>query len=1636
MNDPKKIAGGRATEAGMGFQAAVVTWFAAQYLADTPIGTQFGLPSSVRIVGLQCETGDALDDLVVRLDCGGAIYIQCKTRPSLTKSADSLLAKSLDQVVGLYVQLGRATLAATSNTTLLAVAQDAARSLDTLESACRMFDMGGAWASVIEQVPNEKRDALLLFEAHIRRAWASRSKAPLTDDDLVAMAHLFRIHRFAEDGTSATWRDASHLLGRRVFGSDPAGEAPMTTLMALSRKLIRTGAPVDRAGLLRVLRAEGHSDVSAPGYDKDIAALRAYSDYERKRLSKHMRLPLGEGIPIYRDCLDPLLTAVEQGSLLVTGEPGAGKTGLLLALAERRAKGPGPLVFLSVERFAGFNKQSDFRAELKLDFDPIEVLAAWPGAGPGALIIDALDASRGGPSEPVIAAFIAEAVEKLGARWSIVASIRSFDLRNGQRFRDIMPGAPPNENFIEKGMDKVRHFYVPRLSSDELSRVASVSPKLREMEEVAPQKLRDLLHNIFNLSLAAELLEAGVEAQSIRTVSTQAELISRYEDVRLTSHALRLAAKAAVTLMVRRRQLTVRAIDIENDAVDEVRKAGVLVAAGDSVAFAHHVLFDHIAGRFYLAWDDINALREQISGDLSIGLLLGPALRFALEQVWQGDTAGRNNTWQFLADMMTASEPNPVVASIALRTAAERVELPTDVDGLCAMLLSAGDVRATGKLLSQLARFVGMSIAERGCLSAQASLSWAAVARAAATGGDRYFLDAARILLMTLAEKADFSDDNTMAMFGEAARALLRSAWSLEHEHPSLAASAIGFVSKSYGSDPAASCALLERILDDRFDEHSAQEAPWLAEGVPDIIPHDPVFVARIYATVFARDVTDESKTWIGGSASRILPLTSTRKQDYQQARWRLNESLKSFLNADAISGTAAVIGAVRGLATEKRRGREVPPEPTVLNIGGQSVEVVDDVLSLEDWRQQDTRQEKPLAVFAEFLRSCSSHVFRNVVTTTLELPANAAIWARILGVAAERVGVADDVLWPLASNPHFIALQGLARDAVIFLAAAYGAQPPESRAAFEMSAVADLPFPHGREARWWRAMLGRFLSVVPQTQLATQEMKALRAEMEAAGDLTGNPPFVSMTVGWSSNENIVDSILRSDGADLERSPDREIRAASRKVEDHVKVSGEAVDAAILAALWHDIVELVETLDAAAVANPHTQLVRSGWGAVCNGVELITKSAAYAPGGDGLPDLSTLLALIDRLSASPYPEVTDQPSDHMGWGNWDVRVYAASSLVALAPRFAGERADIVDRMQTCLHDPTPTVRLQVAQALNVLWNVAPDRMWSLMTEVVEQETHEGILSFFIGGPMWPLSRKHPDRGASLLSRILERGWATATVEERRGRDRDAEAAGNLAAFLYVSKDQPEAWRWIERWSADLRRGEPYLTSMLHSLRQVFFLPYGEAPKPNDLDMGRRGRRLLDVVVGAAAAAIVEARPHLLGAPEQAVVDAWQPLYVAAHHLIDNVCNQIYFGSGAYRSQGEADNRPGLTTSSDKQRFLADYGVVLDAVATHAQARTVQSLIELLAYLVEGNPTAVFDRIANILLGPAAEDGYQFESLGLNSLVKLIRRYLADYRDMFADGDRRQKLVEVLELFSSAGWPDALKLLFELPDLLR
>lgn len=1632
MTDDKKIAGGRATEAGMGFQAAVTAWFAARLLSNSSIGSQFGLSSETRILGLQCETRDPMDDIVIQLQGKTEIYVQCKTHPSLGQSSNSEIASVIKQLVELFFSKGQDYFALTGSVALLAIAEDAPSTLNKLELACRMFDSGGQWNDVLNDLPDDQSSALQIFEKHARHFWNSCSPVPMTSDDLVSLARIFRIRRFGIDATSSDWRETSQTLGRGLYGGDEKGEGPLASLIELSRKFMRTGAPIERAGLLQLMHAKGHFDTKAPGFEKDIEKLLVYSRNERERLKKHTTLPLANGIPIERDCLKMLLQATQEGSLLVTGEPGAGKTGILLNLASLLDTHPGPTVFLSVERFSEINKRRDLQTELNLDHDLVDILSAWPGMEPGVLIIDALDASRGNPSEPVIADLISDAVSKIGSRWSIVASIRSFDLKNGYRFREIMSGKPPFTAFSEPQTDNVRHFKVHRLTEMELQKVSSASPQLMELVSAAPKALMELLANIYNLSLAVELLAAGTDASEIQSVDTQSELIRRYEDIRLPTHALKIAVKSTIEAMVKRRQLTVRAVEIQSSALDDLIQSGVLVTAGDRVAFAHHVLFDHIAGRFYLDWDNVKELRQQLSTDHAIGLLLGPALRFCMEHVWTKDPAGKGETWRFLLDLAKTPNFDPIVMSIALRTAGERVKTLADVDELCRLIRDVDNSFAIGKLLPHLARFVGMTLAELKALLDSAAIAWASVALAASEAADRKFSDSAKVLLLALSEKSNFNDVSFLEIFGQAARNLLRNAWA-QDEDSFLATSAIRLVARSYSSNIESSRVLLSRILNDRFEEHASQEANWLAEGVRWIIPHDPQFVVIIFATLFQREVTDESKTWMGGSASRILPLTSTHRQDYQMARWQLNKSMKSFLISNPMEATAAVIVAVKGIWAADRH--QPIPAPTEIDTGQNIVQVFDDHLSWQEWRNEKNRDEPPLPTYVEFLKTCSNEAFRDSIQTAIELPANAAIWARILGIAATRLGIADDLLWPIATQPEFAALSGLSRDAVIYLAAVYPDKSTESRKSFERSALAKILTESEREANWWKNVLSRFFSILDPKLIATPEMTTLRNEMQMAGDISGNAPHMSMSVGWGTNEDIVDGILRNSGADLENSPDREIRAASRILEEFLKSNSAALSSADVTTLWDSVESVIEVLDASDKERSHGQLIQAAWGAVSNGVERLAKCETYDPALATHPDIETLLTLIDRLLQSPFPESSDTESDQMGWGNWDVRVYAASSLVEMAGRFPSHALEVSKKLSSILRDPAPTVRLQVVQVLGKLYDAAPTEMWELVDEIAANENHAGVLAFFISGPIRYLAQIDPGRCSRLISAVLERSWSPTSIVVRKNRNQLYEAAASVVAYLYVVHNDPGAWSWIERWTEDSVQGEQFISAMLHDLREVFFFPYRKQQTDERLALASRAKRILELTLVAAAANVEGAREKLANKPTPEIIAEWRPRYESADHIVDQVCNQLYFGAGAFRTQNH-DELPGLLDRNAKCQFLADYSAVLDLIAKSAQSRTVHHLLELLEYLVEGDPIAVFDRITKTLLGPAAADGYQYESMALDTLAKLVRRYLADHRDIFENQDRRQKLIEVLELFASVGWPDALKLLFELPDLLR
>lgn len=1636
-------AGGRATQAGMDFGAAVGVWFASHLVTAAPVGRRFGLGVGAFPVKLQFETGTGLDDIEVGLSDGSVILIQCKTRPGLSNSADSGLASTIAQLVRFIVSSTTSTshVDPARTSAVLAVATDAPASLNELEAACRMFDTGGTWMEVYPYISERQRSALDILRVHVNAEWSAQHSVVASDDELARVAKLLHIVRFDASDTGCDLRECALIMGARLFGREEAGSAPVESLNGIVRRLVRSGAPTDRGGLLRLLRAAGHEDQRAPMFDADIARLTERTQTEVARLERHSCLPIDGGVAIPRGCMPALKAAAEDGSLLVIGEPGAGKTGVLVALAQERLHRELPTVFLSVDDLYGVTTLDGLRTAFDLEAPVLHVLQNWPGSRPGLLIIDALDASRGGPSESLFARFIEDALRILGERWSVLASIRTFDLRSGRRFREAMAGAPPSATFAEPGLETVRHFRIPRLGDDELAGLRQRSTQLGELLGHAPSSLRELLKNVFNLSIASELIAGGTTATSISSIATQSELLEGYEDQRLSSTRLQTAVADSVKGMIDRRRLTVRKVDIGHEALDDVLRSGVLVASGDRVRFAHHVLFDHVAGRFYLDWTDTNRLQTQVTEDPAIGLLLGPSLKFAMERVWRDDAPSRPNTWALTIAITSANGIDPVVASVALRTVAERVESPADVQGLCDLLRDTNKADVMGPALSRLSRFVSMSLADRGALSSSAMLAWAEVAAQAALLAHQLYADAVWFLLFTLSERADFADRVFALKFGQAARQLFSLAWQFAPPLSNLASNAIRMVTKSFDTDATASRELLSHILQEpRFTEHAHEEAPWLAEGVRAILRVDPEFAVEIYDVLFERVAPAEGDSWMGGNVSRIMPLRSNKRQDYEHARWHLKQALPYFLATWPGRGTIAVNRAALGLAGACRTRLRSMESREVAIAGDCVLFVVEDGLSLQQWRNSNERSGgqpdgEILSSYVTFLLECSDTDFVASIHAAMSETAAASVWARILGIAAERPGVADDLLWPIAISEGMLELTDVVRDAITYLAAAFPRRSVSERCNFEAVLLANVGSADEDEHRLWQSRAARFLSVVAEESLAESSLNELRNELEQQGLLTGNRPYMTMELSWGEPRDITDSLLKVDGVNLSDGPDAELRRTVRPLDALMRNGDGLKTPEAIGELWSLTDAVITAIDRLTEPPPHERVLHASWGSVSNAVEKIVQSEYYREVLPGHPSRTSLIEILDRMAASPFPEEgSSSDSGLMSWGNWDVRVYVASSYMSLAASSDSSAESLRDRLLRMLDDPASTVRLQVAQSLNTLWEVDRDHMWRMAAKVATEETDAGVIGFFIGGPLLRLADVAPDPCEEFVSGILARLPHQQQDGSRPGDFH--EAIATIAARLWIVSGRDIAHGWILNWVRTLEDSDAYLWPLVSWLRGALFARFQKDATDSDREIQNRARAVLHAVVDAASDALAEAKLALMDGSTAEPQQTAERKYKAGLRLMEHSCNQLYFGSGAFKNGNVSRNGEGLDDEEKMREFLSEYEGILDRIAQSSHAVVAYHLVELYEHLAGASPELVFDKVAALVVGPAASDGYHYESLALDTVVRLVRRYLADYRAVFEDGSRRARLVSVLELFSNVGWPEALKLLYELPDLLR
>lgn len=387
----------------------------------------------------------------------------------------------------------------------------------------------------------------------------------------------------------------------------------------------------------------------------------------------------------------------------------------------------------------------------------------------------------------------------------------------------------------------------------------------------------------------------------------------------------------------------------------------------------------------------------------------------------------------------------------------------------------------------------------------------------------------------------------------------------------------------------------------------------------------------------------------------------------------------------------------------------------------------------------------------------------------------------------------------------------------------------------------------------------------------------------------------------------------------------------------------------------------------------------------------------------------------------------------ISWGDWDVRVHAAEAWISLAPRFAAEQPVIVDQIEAVLADPVPAVRFQAARNLQVICLAAPERMWAMGERIATRETNTQIVATYLNHSLRRFSHSDPERCEAVLS--IVKGRLDGDVGcDHLGREHVQESLGRWTAQLFAKQGRALARIWLDEWAADPERYSTLLNSFASSLREMFFLRYSSEAEAVARAMCDRAQEGLALILTLATRISGEAYSVLVSDAGDADNKAAGQRYSATVKVIGHAMNQLYFGSGAHATDREVG--AGLPTAAAMAHFINDYPCILAVLSKSREPAILHRLIELYEFLIPGDPVTVFETIHGILTERGKEEGYHYESLGNSAVVGIVQRYIANYRAIFEDEGRRTRLVAILRLFSEVGWPEALKLLYDLPDLLR
>jgi hypothetical protein len=1347
-----------------------------------------------------------------------------------------------------------------------------------------------------------------------------------------------------------------------------------------------------------------------------------------------------------KQLLNDLQDFALQGDGVIIGSPGVGKTYVLKTLRQRLKAAGIPHLLLRIDQL-GNGTPETLRQELSYEGDLIEKLKSIPVSGKNAILLfDAFDAARDEQTRKRFLKLIGRAIREL-VKWNVVVTVRTYDAMKSRELLDLFGSSDDTEHQSEGIL--CRHFTIPPFNAGEILQVLDQIGCPKSIYNEGSQDFKNILAIPFNLWLLEKILKASPSLPDFSQVCSEVQLLGLFWERRIESKSnsdtRRFVLNGIAHQMVNERSLSVRQNDLHEDlsldksanklAWTDLLSDEILAkvsSTGQRIAFSHNILFDY-AISILLIEDEPKHFERFISGDLSRPLFLRPSLTYFFTRLWYYDS---ENFWKAFWHIFPSDQ------SVHLRLVARLIPTTVIANETCNIdqltpllekLQSREEIanEAITRLLQALQTLpikrdaLWIDFFDKVSLYLHVNFAWE-VAN----------------LTSDILERAPKTETSIIDACGRIGRRLLEWVWQERETNKDDWYNRFGgrwavpLVAKTYRTNVEMSRTLLKKVLELTKEENfPIGFLSWLTEHVDKIWDHDPEFVTSIYRTVFRHDEHSDVKTSFGSSS--VLPMTSTRRQDYRMCEYRLIKHFPNFLRAAPSHATQAVIQSLNAFIVKEHIIRYLKEGVTredlidTFNFRGKPAHFMEDGSYI--WEAQNSSDEpiemadalfEFIAELAMSEDSCLDlilDVFRDEVVV-------AFFWKRLLKTASQFPKIFAPRLFELCIAESIQRHSEAFYELGLFLKAAASEFTPDQLRQIEESILAyPIEATDEKQSKLLEKQRNRLLAQIPQNLLRTDAAKKIREEMARENDAPENRPLVSVgPATWS--EYTEKEHFQSQGVDATAPENQELQRFSEalnKFSSNWQNGKPTVEASELI--------LPQLQEAYAVLKSDTdadkEVIDSLWHKLTACVAILGRVA------NNLESDSFAFCRLVLLEAAKHEQPKFNPKydtefDFPGYSPFP-RHEAAAGLLRLA--FHRSDKEMLDTIETLANDDVPSVRMVTAMELFRVYNKAPEAFWHIMDDRAVDERNSVVQKYLYNTLTQVVAREkeNEDKTTRVMAKLLEH-----TPPPTEGLE-PSDSFVALLVWLTIVRQNSWASKTIEDtfFTNPIRFANP-LSHVVYQIMDDYVIPEN-LETADQYERIEQGILWVSRIIIVAANELKKLYPTLKEHSDEEAKKKLRDIY----EVIDEVVMRLYFTVAYQRSQGEesANKIPyGL-----RCRFYNEVKPLMEQVIDFAQeeeygimfAPTAHYFIRLLTSFLRCNPKEILHLAAGVVRS-SERFGYNLDGLAVRDVVEFVEIVLADHRDEVRDGESLEDLLNLLDMFAKTGWTDALKLVWRLDEVFR